>query len=62
MVIEGVFATQAAYRLGRRLNLEMPLTESLNRVMFEHADTITTLQEMMGRMKKHEYEDLAFDR
>lgn len=62
MVIEGAFATQAAYRLSQRLQVDMPLTESLHRVLFEGADLGTTLQEMMGRLKKHEYEDVAFDR
>lgn len=62
MVIEGVFATQAAYRLAAKIGVEMPLTDALYRVLFAGADLRATLQEMMGRMKKHEYEDLAFDR
>ncbi len=62
MVIEGAFATQAAYRLARRMDVDMPLTEALHRVIFEGADLGGTLQEMMGRLKKHEYEDVAFDR
>lgn len=62
MVIEGAFATQAAYCLAGQLGVDMPLTESLYRVLFAGADLGTTLQEMMGRLKKHEYEDVAFDR
>jgi glycerol-3-phosphate dehydrogenase (NAD(P)+) len=61
MVIEGVFATQAAYRLAERYQVDMPLTGALHRVLFSGADTTATLQEMMSRRKKHEYEELPFD-
>lgn len=60
MVIEGVFATQAAYKLSRKLEVEMPLTESLYGVLFAQASPVETLKEMMNRLKKHEYEHLAF--
>ncbi len=60
MVIEGAFATQAAYRLSKRLSVEMPLTEALHGVLFDHNCPVDTLKDMMGRLKKHEYEHLAF--
>ncbi|HBK85683.1 MAG TPA: NAD(P)H-dependent glycerol-3-phosphate dehydrogenase [Firmicutes bacterium] len=60
MVIEGVFATQAAYKISRKLEVEMPLTEALQRVLFHDDDPRITLVEMMNRVRKHEYEDLEF--
>ncbi|HHW98817.1 MAG TPA: NAD(P)H-dependent glycerol-3-phosphate dehydrogenase [Firmicutes bacterium] len=60
MVIEGAFATQAAYRISDRLKVEMPLTEALYRVLFAEQDPRATMEEMMNRVRKHEYEDLEF--
>lgn len=60
MVIEGAFATQATYRISDRLKVEMPLTEALYRVLFAEQDPRATMEEMMNRVRKHEYEDLEF--
>lgn len=60
MVIEGAFATQATYKISNRLEVEMPLTEALYRVLFLEQDPRATLVEMMNRVRKHEYEDLDF--
>jgi glycerol-3-phosphate dehydrogenase (NAD(P)+) len=60
MVIEGAFATDAAYRLSQKYDVEMPLAQSLYRVLFHGAEPIRTLNEAMNRLRKHEYEDVAF--
>ncbi len=60
MVIEGAFATEATYKISKKMGVEMPLTEALYRVLFAGRDPRATLVEMMNRVRKHEYEDLDF--
>ncbi|NLY53665.1 MAG: NAD(P)H-dependent glycerol-3-phosphate dehydrogenase [Firmicutes bacterium] len=60
MVIEGAFATQAAYKMKSKLGVDMPITDALYRVLFADEDPRTAMNEMMNRVRKHEYEDLAF--
>lgn len=60
MVIEGAFATEATHKISEKLNVEMPLTNALYRVLFLEEDPRLILGEMMSRGRKHEYEDLRF--
>lgn len=61
MVIEGVFATQATHKLASQIGVDMPVTAALHGVLFEEADLQTQMEQMMNRLKKHEYEDLPFN-
>ncbi len=54
MVAEGVKTTQAAVRLAERLGVEMPITQEVNRVLFENKSPATALQDLMGRQLKPE--------
>lgn len=60
MVIEGAFATEAAFKIAAKHKIEMPLTEALYRVLYDDDDPRITLIEMMSRVRKHEYEDLDY--
>jgi len=51
---EGVTTTVAARNLARRLNVEMPITEQIYRVLFEGLDPRRGVAELMGRAPKHE--------
>lgn len=51
---EGVTTTVAARNLARRLNVEMPITEQMYRVLFEGLDPRRGVAELMGRAPKHE--------
>ena len=35
MVVEGVYSAKAAYELGKKYNISMPIVEAVNRVLFE---------------------------
>ncbi|MFA9455547.1 NAD(P)H-dependent glycerol-3-phosphate dehydrogenase [Halalkalibacter sp. AB-rgal2] len=61
MVVEGVRTTQAAYELAKKLQVDMPITTALYRVLFEHVRPQDAADELMGRVKKHEVEDLPVD-
>jgi glycerol-3-phosphate dehydrogenase (NAD(P)+) len=53
-VAEGVPTTAAACELARTLNVEMPITEQMYRVLFDGFDLEQAIAELMGREAKHE--------
>ncbi len=56
MVVEGVFAVKAAYRLSEKLDVLMPITASAYGVLFENKDPREAFVELMARDKKSESE------
>ncbi|WP_335869730.1 NAD(P)H-dependent glycerol-3-phosphate dehydrogenase [Bacillus sp. 2205SS5-2] len=58
MVVEGVRTTKAAYQLAHKFEVDMPITEALYDVLFNKIDPKQGLDNLMGRVKKHEMEDL----
>lgn len=60
MVIEGVRATAAAWKLAQRRGVEMPITESLYQVLFNGTPPRSAVLDLMTRSKKHETEEVAF--
>lgn len=53
-VAEGVPTTKAVRELGRRYNVEMPITEEVFAILFENKDVIAALTELMTRDHKAE--------
>jgi glycerol-3-phosphate dehydrogenase (NAD(P)+) len=58
MVVEGVKTTKAAYELSRALNVTMPITEELYLVLFEGKSPKAAVEDLMGRDRTQEMEDL----
>ncbi|OON94304.1 MAG: glycerol-3-phosphate dehydrogenase [Candidatus Epulonipiscioides saccharophilum] len=54
MVVEGIPATQAAYRLSRLYNIEMPITEAIYRSLFEDSSVRKEIKKLMRRTAKFE--------
>jgi len=54
MVAEGVKTTASAYALGKREDVEMPITEQVHRILFENADPLQATMELMTRKLKVE--------
>ncbi|MBI5975352.1 NAD(P)H-dependent glycerol-3-phosphate dehydrogenase [Staphylococcus canis] len=54
MVAEGVNTTQSVYHLAKELGVEMPITESLYRVLFEEKSVKEEVKNLMERNKKAE--------
>lgn len=48
-VAEGIDTTAAARELGRRLGVELPITEQLYRVLFEGTSALDAISALMGR-------------
>ena len=56
MVVEGFYATKAAYALAKREGVEMPIVEQAYRVLFEGLAPKEAVMKLMIRDKKHESE------
>ncbi|MDR1779011.1 MAG: NAD(P)H-dependent glycerol-3-phosphate dehydrogenase [Clostridiales Family XIII bacterium] len=56
MVVEGMFTAVAAYDLSKKLGVEMPITESIYRVVQGEVEPRAALTQLMQREKKHERE------
>ncbi|MCI1931986.1 MAG: NAD(P)H-dependent glycerol-3-phosphate dehydrogenase [Clostridia bacterium] len=54
MVVEGVNTAKAAYDLAKEYNVEMPITETVNKVLFEGQDVREGVVELMNRDGKEE--------
>ena len=58
MVVEGMYTTEAAYELSRKVGVEMPITEQIYQVINEKIDARDAVTALMTRQKKHEIEEL----
>ena len=54
MIVEGVKACKAFYNLKEELNVEMPITDVLYKIVFENKDPKEAVVDLMGREKKDE--------
>ena len=54
MTVEGVCATEAAYKLAQKHDIEMPIISAAYRVLFENADARSEVLNLMTRDKKSE--------
>ena len=54
MVVEGIKACHAFYNLKEKLNVEMPITDALYKVLFEDKDAKSMVKELLERDKKAE--------
>ncbi|TXK76577.1 NAD(P)H-dependent glycerol-3-phosphate dehydrogenase [Paenibacillus sp. N3.4] len=59
MVVEGVKTTKAAYELSRTYDVVMPITDELHNVLFEGKSPQLAAQDLMGRVRTHEIEEIA---
>jgi glycerol-3-phosphate dehydrogenase (NAD(P)+) len=55
MVVEGIPTTKAVYELAKDLNIELPITNELYKVIYENADPRESVSILMNRDKKSEY-------
>ena len=55
MIAEGVNTTRSAYSLGLKHNVEMPIAEQMNKILFENVTPITALNDLMTRSTKREW-------
>lgn len=60
MVVEGVYSAKAAIELARKYDVDMPIIEAVNRVLFEDKPAREAVSELMMRDKRAEYIELEW--
>lgn len=60
MIVEGVYSAKAAMGLAEKYNVELPIIEQVNKVLFEDKDPKEALDELMLRDKKIEHSNLPW--
>lgn len=55
MIVEGVYSTKAAVKLGEQYHVSLPIISAVNEVLFEDKDPKVALKELMLRDSKPEY-------
>ena len=55
MVAEGVNNCKSIYNFSNKINVEMPLTEALFKIIYEDASLKDTIKSLLGRKEKYEH-------
>lgn len=61
MVVEGVYSAKAAIALARKYDVDMPIIESVNQVLFEGKPVREAVAELMMRDRRAENSDLEWE-
>lgn len=61
MVVEGVYSAKAAMKLAKKYDVEVPIIEQVNLVLFEGKKAEDALRDLMDREKKSEATSLKWD-
>ena len=59
-VVEGYYATKSAYELGKRMGIDMPITQAAYQVLYQGANVQETFLGLMSRQRKAETEDAGW--
>lgn len=60
MVVEGAVSAQAALALAEKYNVELPIIEMVNKVLFENKPAKEAVEELMTREYKSEHTDMLW--
>lgn len=61
MVVEGITATEVAYDVAKKLNVDMPITNAIYSVLYGGMNPNEVVIELMMRNKTHEMEEIVND-
>ena len=59
MVVEGITATEVAYEVSKKMNIEMPITSAIYSVLYDGKNANEVVANLMMRSKKHEIEEVV---
>ncbi len=59
MVVEGITATEVAYKVAKELNVDMPITNAIYSVLYKGSSANEVVIELMMRNKTHEMEEVV---
>ena len=60
MVVEGVYSAKAALALANKYDVEMPIVENVNKLLFDNYSAKDALHELLTRDRKKETESLSW--
>ena len=60
-VVEGYYAAESAYQLGKRQGVDMPITTAAYQVLYEGRSAAEAVKELLSRHKKAEQEDAGWN-
>lgn len=60
-VVEGVFSAKAAYKLGKKYQVELPIVEQVNKVLFEEKPVKEAIYDLLMREKTEEHTTLSWE-
>lgn len=61
MVVEGVYSAKAAVGLAKKYDVELPIIEQVNEVLFNNKPAAEAVRDLMIRDKKIEHQDLPWE-
>ena len=61
MVVEGVYSAKAAMGLSKKYNVELPIIEQVNDVLFKNKTADAAMKDLMIRDKKLEHQDMKWE-
>lgn len=62
MVVEGVYSAKAAMELAQKYQIQMPIIEQVNKVLFEGKSAAQAVKELMLRDRKEEILDVPWEK
>jgi glycerol-3-phosphate dehydrogenase (NAD(P)+) len=60
MVVEGIYSAKAAFALAQKYDVDMPIIESVNKVLFEDKPAKEAVTELMQRTRRSEHSKLEW--
>ncbi|MDF2610583.1 MAG: Glycerol-3-phosphate dehydrogenase [Lachnospiraceae bacterium] len=61
-VVEGVYSAKAALDLAKKYNVDMPIVEQVNKVLFENKSPEEAVNDLLLRDKRREYSELKWEK
>lgn len=62
MVVEGITATEVAYEVSKKLNVDMPITSSIYSILHSNLNPNEVVIDLMMRNKTHEMEEIVSEK
>jgi len=59
-VVEGYYAARSAWQLSKKAGVEMPIAREAHAVLYKGKNAAEALRDLMGRDRKHEFEDAGW--
>ena len=61
MVVEGIYSAKAALALAKKYDVELPIIEEVNKVLFDDKPTKEGVKDLMVREKRVEHLNLKWE-